>query len=1181
MRIMRLEMTGFKSFATRTIADFPGGVMSVVGPNGCGKTNIVDAIRWVLGEQRSGTLRADRMDDLIFNGTKKRRSLGLAEVTLGIDNDNGILPSPFSELEITRRLYRSGESEYLINRTTSRLRDIQDLFSDTGFGHNAYSIIELSMVEGIISGSSEARRALIDEAAGVSKFKSRRASTERRLKTTIENLARLDDVYVELEKRYRSLKRQAGKANRYKGLSRSLELRLIIDLAEERNDIFSKRDPLENKLAELIEQIDQSEEKIKAASTEIDKLQDRELSLIDQINRSQNSLKNYERQESEMSSDLALARQQLEHVNVNIASRDNRIETTKTAIVEIDAEISATQKDTELINSSLEQKERFRAETEKAYNIDREAYNRLTLKIKKLRSAEDDARLKLTKFIDSIKDQEFQTERYNSKLKSITDDRATNVRQIESYKLKTSELYERDNLVSEQVQEQSAEVKRKNQRLNQLRSDHSASLTNLAQLKSQVASTEERIIAHKKHSGASFSSPTSLAKIIDSEHLLTVGNRIKCEEKFRGAIAAGLRTVLEAVDINGTDSTFGLISEFSDSENAVIRLSFGEEQKRHEKTVLPDVDFECWSAPDLVLNDDELGRFMHNRLSNLLIVTDLESLKRLIPTAQQSNYRIATLNGDVFEPDGVVYAGNIDPEALQIGWEDKNNSLNSELQLNRDKLNDVEKRHQTIESEVAQAEKELTESRSSLAKIENESVSVISNISNWNNLIKQSESRLSDIDNEIESLTKKLSSTEKFKNVDQKKVDLRKEIDEAEKNRQTGIKEFQSVERERINTAEERASVLGEISALNEKLRSSKLRLANLKERQSKLDSELVELDRLANSSSKEIERINNAIESLDSQLELNSTQKEKVKEDLNQCEKDRNDMADKRREINTASTTAREEQKELLNKRSNLDGELIGLRERLREVDRRLVEETQLSPSTVGEHTIENARTEMEELGHNDLSAEKLRTRINSLGPVNMLALEELTSVEERYHFMSDQRKDLIKGIEVLEETIDLINTEARRRFRETFDVVNINFQDIFRSMFSGGEARITLEGSDPLNADIRIWAALRGKKLQSLSMLSGGEKALTALSLLFGIYKVRPSPFCILDEVDAPLDDTNIARFNQLVNQFAPNTQFMIVTHNKKTMEAAESLIGVTLKDDGTSQLVTVKLENKADEE
>jgi len=1173
-------MTGFKSFATRTIAHFQSSVMSVVGPNGCGKTNIVDAIRWVLGEQRSGTLRADRMDDLIFNGTKKRRAVGLAEVTLAIDNDNGVLPSPFSELEITRRLYRSGESEYLINRTSSRLRDIQELFSDTGFGHNAYSIIELSMVEGIISGSSEARRALIDEAAGVSKFKSRRLSTERRLKTTKENLARLDDVFGELEKRYRSLKRQASRAKRYQDLARSLELRLIVDLTEERADIYLKREPLEKSLKELVNLIDNSEDKIKAASTEIEKLQDKELSLIDQINRSQNSLKNYERRESEMSSDLALAHQQLKHVHVNIESRDKRIATTKTSIVDIDSEISSTSGDLELIQSSLDQKVKLKAETEKAYNSDLEAYNLHTVQIKKLRAQEDDARLKLTKFVDSVKDQEFQTERLTAKLKGITEDRTSESKQVKAESKKLVDFREQEKSTIDKVQNYSDNVRDKISSLNNLREQHSKTLTIVAQLKSQVASAEERILAHEKRAGSNFSSPKALASIIDSEKLLSVGNRIRCEDKFSAAIAAGLRSVLDAVDIDGADSTFKLVSKFANNENAVIRISSDVEHSVVSRD-LPNTKIKCWRASDLVLNKGQLGQFIMNRISDLLIVTDTASLEKLIPSAIKSNFRIATLNGDIFEPDGVVFAGNIDTETLQIGWEEKNNSLKSELTSISDKLTLAVKSLQSTDDLVASADKDLAESRIELTKIEAEYASIKTQISSSLTFIKQSESRLSSINNEINMLSNKINKIIKIENVAETKEKLQFDIRSAEEKKQTGIKEFQAVERERIITAEKRASVLGEISTLKDKLNSTKVRLSNLQDRQVRLDSELVEFDRMTKTSGKEIERINKAIESLESQVVTTHKQKQRIKESLNQCETDRDSMTGARREINSTSNAAREEQKEQFNMRSQIDGELIGLRERLREVDRRLIEETQISPSTVGEHTVSNALTEMEELGYNEVSAEKLRTRINSLGPVNMLALEELTEVEERYHFMADQRQDLIKGIDVLEETIDLINIEARRRFRETFDIVNINFQELFRSMFVGGEARITLEGNDPLSADIRIWAALRGKKLQSLSMLSGGEKALTALSLLFGIYKVRPSPFCILDEVDAPLDDVNIGRFNQLVRKFSHNTQFMIVTHNKKTMEAAESLIGVTLKEDGTSQLVTVKLEdNNSDE-
>ncbi|MBT7789765.1 MAG: hypothetical protein HN757_12885 [Calditrichaeota bacterium] len=324
-----------------------------------------------------------------------------------------------------------------------------------------------------------------------------------------------------------------------------------------------------------------------------------------------------------------------------------------------------------------------------------------------------------------------------------------------------------------------------------------------------------------------------------------------------------------------------------------------------------------------------------------------------------------------------------------------------------------------------------------------------------------------------------------------------------------------------------------------------------------------------------ELDRVRKAVVNIEGQQVL--TRKEKVKSaesiaKLNSekvaLRKERDEMKDSLRNLNLR-------QRELLEARSTIEGHVIGLRERLREVDRRLEEEAHVSPITVHKETVDNALKELEPLGYVNLSAEKIRTRISSIGPVNMLALEELKAVEERYLFLRDQKLDLENGIEVLEETIDRINTEARRRFRETFDQININFQRLFRRLFEGGEARIQLEGEDPLEADIIILATPTMKKLQSLSMLSGGEKALTAIALLFAIYQVRPSPFCILDEVDAPLDDANIGRFNRLVKEFSDNTQYLVITHNKRTMTAADNLIGVTLNEDGSSHIVSVKLE------
>ena len=1178
MLINRLEMIGFKSFASRTVIDFRPGIIAVVGPNGCGKSNIVDAIRWVLGEQRTSVLRADRMESVIFNGTQNRRPLGMAEVTLTIDNDREILPSSFSEVAITRRLYRSGESEYAINRTPSRLRDINDMFQDTGFSSGTYSIIELPMVEGIISGPSESRRKLFEEAAGVSKFKSRRASSERRLASTRDSLVRLEDVYSEIEKRYRTLKRQALRAQNYQTLERSLELRILIDLSEERVDIVTTREPLEIRLAEINNELEKIESQSESSAARLTANEGNELIIIDRLNRANDSQKRLDRRDTEMNGELALARQRITYLEKDKTEIVLRRDDMQKQIKNAEKSSDSAKTDVTRFEGSVSEIEKRIQNLEKKFKEAKEEYGASQKIVNSARISLEAAQSKLSNLNDEIRRREAENRRRNEKI-------ALTERERESIAVKIEKDSETLNIIRVQNAESISTTEDLKKKLNSeskdleiLREEQNWALSANAQAAAKVDAARSTLDAHLARASASYALPNTLKRIVKEKNLTTIGERIESDPAHRAAIAVGLRPVLDALDLEDIETVFNISGEFKKSENAVMRfpgLLDSNQLDREDHAEIPKEAANCRFASDLIVNRDKLGDFLRNRLCDVVLVPDRKTLRQLVGWAVENNLRLVTLDGECLDPDGVFHAGQLDPDAMQIGW----SSRLKELEIDLDNARKSAEKAKTLVHNGSIALKNAEESfkshRTQLRAQEDKSAETERLIARLSADNERKTARIKELVGELQRYKKESLNSYDPEQYNKLKDTFSHDVQQMEAKRKEAVDALQRIEYSRIQAAEKKAQVSAEKSQHSERLNNARRAVERFERLAMQTEADVAAQQAKLAENDVELDRVKKAMVSIESQQQLTQREKIKVGETIENLNAEKAELRKERDETKEILRNLQLTQREILKERSTVEGQVIGLRERLREVDRRLAEETHISPETVCRETAENALKELEPLGYANLSAEKIRLRINSIGPVNMLALEELKAVEERYFFLKDQKLDLENGVEVLEETIDRINAEARRRFRETFDQVSLNFQHLFRRLFEGGEARILLEGEDPLEADIKILATPTMKKLQTLSMLSGGEKALTAIALLFAIYQVRPSPFCILDEVDAPLDDANIGRFNRLVKEFSNNTQYLVITHNKRTMTVADNLIGVTLNEDGSSHIVSVKLE------
>ncbi len=1176
MYFSRLEMIGFKSFASKTLIEFRPGVMAVVGPNGCGKTNIVDAIRWVLGEQRTSALRAERMESVIFNGTQVRRPLGMAEVTLALENDKGMMPTPFSEVGITRRLFRSGDSEYLINRTPSRLRDIQDLFANTGLGRGTYSIIELSMVEGIISGPSAARRELIEEAAGIAKFKIRRNSAERRLATTKENLVRIDDLYSEVEKRYRTLKRQAARAIKFKTLDDALTQRTMIDLAKLMWSLDEQCQPLVKKVNSLNVSIEENEKSLAVSEANISKLEAEELTTIDQLNRLQNNLKQIERRENQTTNELALTRQRITFLESDLqdASRQREakslaINEAKHALNDAEAEIIKKRSAQETATTTL-------SALEKDFQGLREQYEIARRELDGFRQREGRAQSRKHSYFAEQRRREAEDKRNRERIDRLTQSKSRYLQQTTDIKSKIKAEEERLIAEQDQLKQVLAEIRNLQSEQSKLKAELSDHSDRVSQAREAFEKARIDLLTHDARSGASDDFSLKFKKKFPQHECFTIADRLQCDSRYRAALAAALKDVLDALDVPADVDLATLFRLIDAQKRGTVRLQRETGKFPVELVEAPEGETDVWEAWKLIENDGDFGEFLRRRLHRVLIVKGRDEAVKLAEWASEQQVKLVTLDGESIDSEGIAQIGMLNPDAMQIGWQVKHDELSVALEKVRLEYEQVKNDAAGYSQKIKELDSSLSQKNNAKRSLEDRNAGCQRRITGLKDDLKRNDRQLKEIEDEISQSKLFLeNATESTLGTDLEQIE--NDIATAINARKEAEQRFAVAEENRVQHADRRADLTAARARANEQCNEAERLIQRRKQELNNVLSELAKFEATASQHESDLEQTRQAAMNHEKLVELTRREKGAVEQDIEKRRLERKQIRVDLEKYQQFRKSTQSNLQQQIKERSGVEIDVIKLQERTGEAERRIVSELEIQPQSLTKSTVITAQDRLETAGLADVSTDELKKRLASLGPVNMMALEELDEVEERYNFLTDQKQDLENGIEVLEETIDRINNESRRRFRETFEQVNSNFQGLFRRLFEGGEARIQMLDGDPLAADIKIWATPSGKKMQSLQVLSGGEKALTAIALLFAIYDVRPSPFCILDEVDAPLDDANVIRFNRLLKEYSAKTQYLIVTHNKRTMAAADSLIGVTLNQDGGSHLVSVKLGNE----
>ena len=1175
MYLSKLELHGFKSFADRTVVDFSPGITVVVGPNGCGKSNIVDAVRWVIGEQRARILRSDKMDSVIFNGTTKRRSLGMAEVLLTIENTRGVLPTEYSEVTIGRRLYRSGESEYLLNGVNCRLKDITDLFMDTGMGAGAYSVIELKMIEDILSDNAQDRRHLFEEAAGITKYKLRRGQTLRKLGSTQGDLNRVRDLTEELDKQVRGLERQAQKASRFKRYEErlhGLELRLAFleyeKLSSEteivRKEIVQYSDAAAGFLAKLLSEdaaheslrtnhISREKQVVEAQTTladHVESLRTAESDLRLGTERLSTISRDVTRLQEETEAAIgqketlvkSLERNEKEQADAMPAAQKADGELTSAKRIRDEAQLSQQKHQVMLHNLRLEERQAVSNKTDRQRLIDR-----LSSRIEIISTDLDETSDALTLMAASESD---------SGTRQDQADGALNEAQLAGLR------------ATKKLEEAETEIASLNGQLE----EHSLELR-AAERSRDAASTEISLLSGLLSSFDDFDEPVQFlasSDIWSSDSLVTVSDVIECEDDLRTAVNAALGDFAGCIVVQ-TDSEAQLAIQSLRANEKGQATFLVVERLRKANAHFPAADY-TRIASLVRASESQYEALVDLLFANCYLVDSLDELSGELPG------RMFTRTGEWVDPNGYVHAGSaMDVRGPVSSRLDRRGQLQSaktlfeqssvrfktaekahhKLSLRRDSVPIVDLREVVRAASAHVVECEKAHSRVSYER-------------------EVASGRHAETETRIQSLTRAEAASKEeldtasadLKSFTLRVADLQNKRTEAE-NAFSGIEEASRAAFSLFNEAN--------ITAVQ-----TRNRLDNLKREINRTREDIEELDKRGSEREEACLRMADqriTLEDRCSTLQVTIRSMQDARTDLDQAVSTVKDgLMETKVAISELESRLREIRRDRETAMKNESDRAIrkaALNTRLEDLIAGFAEDFDLDLTTF---TIEIEKDF--DKGEAKEEAQALKNKIRHLGPVNALALDSFEEERDRLAFMKEQLMDLEQAEATLMKTIDEINTTAIERFDKTFAAIRSNFQKLFVELF--GETAIgdisLQDESDPLESDVLILAKPVGKKPSVLAQLSGGEKTLTAIALLFAIYLVKPSPFCILDEVDAPLDDANVDRFMHLIRTFSKSTQFVLVTHNKRTMEAADRLYGITMQEQGVSKLVSVKFEEEA---
>ncbi|BCN31415.1 chromosome segregation protein SMC [Anaeromicropila herbilytica] len=1185
MYLKSLQIHGFKSFANKLVFEFNDGITGIVGPNGSGKSNVGDAVRWVLGEQSAKQLRGAKMEDVIFSGTETRKPLGFAFVAITLDNSDHKLPIEYDEVTVARRVYRSGESEYLINGNTCRLKDVQELFLDTGIGKEGYSIIGQGQIDKILSGKPEDRRELFDEAAGIVKFKKRKLTAEKNLEEERLNLSRINDILSEIEKQVKPLENQSVVAReylKYKEDLKNLDVNMFLmeydriydekknydgkiniagnDLSQAKSDYEKTKDEyekLELQLEEYNNNIELDKNSLGEVKINKEKLESEIKVLKEQIVTANNSSEFYETRKTTIYNDIEDKTKELEKYQNDKNEITEKLSSLDSIQSEASAELKAITENIENYMKSIEElnSDTFELMNENSNTKAKLQRYEMMLEQNNIKKVELNQRLIKSKSDEVI--QEDSIKENEGKLKAVEDLIAERTVKNGDLQSKVQEIRNNLNIQSKTLNDKQQEYHRERSKLD--------SLKNITERYEGYGNSIRKVMEQKdKKAGV----------------IGVVADIIKVNKEYETAVEIALGGSIQNI-VTDTDTTAKDLIEFLKKNkygratflpltNITNKNSFYNEKALKEPGVIG-------LASSLVDTDHKFDELIDYLLGRIVVV---DHINNAIALAKKYNYslRIVTIEGELLSAGGSMSGGayknssNLLSRRREIEEIEKNISTITEDINRMNKQIEVSKQHEnTCLTSIEENKKEVQEQyilqntlkinlKQTLAKRE-EILSIYQQISN--------ESK------EIESQSKELN-----KNIESLKLNLQQKEDQSKEN-EIRIEEINSfLEKERLiekSFHEKVASIKIDFSALEQ---SNQFLLENIRRVKSELKKYEEEVDAI-NGNIAEMQNqvadkeviIHNTKEKI---LEY-STVLETLEQNIANLLKDKDDITKSHKEF----FTKREELQRGINE---LDKEVFRLssqKEKLMEQSESLINYMWEEYELTYNNALSLRNSEYDNIQQMKKLISDLKNKIKNLGDVNVNAIEDFKALMERYELLKTQRDDLVAAEEVLKDIIVELDTEMRKQFEEKFQEIKTQFNIVFKELFGGGKGTLELmEDEDILEAGIRIVAQPPGKKLQNMMQLSGGEKALTAVSLLFAIQNLKPSPFCLLDEIEAALDDSNVKRCARYLKKLTKHTQFIVITHRRGTMEAADVLYGITMQEKGISTLVSVNLiENELD--
>ncbi len=1174
MQLTRLDIKGFKSFADKVTINFDEGITGIVGPNGCGKSNVVDSIRWVLGEQKTRVLRSDKMENVIFNGTKARKQTQMAEVSLTFNNTKNLIPTEYSQVTLTRRYFRSGESEYLLNDVPCRLKDITNLFLDTGIASNTYAIIELKMVDDLLNDKDNSRRSLFEEAAGISKFKKRKKETLRKLEDTDADLDRVEDLLFEIEKNLKSLEKQAKQATRYyeikeeyKEVSIGLAKKTLENQQATQNNVqneINKQNDLKGELNTKLTATEAAIEQTKADLLSKEKLlASRQKALNEHVAkiRQYESDKKIKSERQRFLNDrienlkelIEQDKQSNERASFSLKSLGNERGTAEDILDQISKRLDNLQTDYDQQKEKTQQAQAVVNEVNQQYSSKRDEVFNLEkdIEIREIQLSTLKSELNKSKEDTSQHSQDLQA--FSSKLEDITTEKTSKSDKYQALKEKEDHLSKKIEACQQQIDLLRDELTQINRQLDRQQNEYNLT-------KSLVDNLEGFPEAIK-----------FLKKSNDWKDAPLLSDIITCPEEYRVAIENFLEPYMNYYVVNKYEDALKAINLLSNSSQGRVsffvleRLESFHSSSTHlfEGTI---------NATEVVEYDAKYQKLIAHLLDNVYIYESAS------PGKPDDGVIFISKNGQIAQRNYSLAGGSVGLfEGKRIGRAKNLEKLSLEIKALTKKQEQTESTFRASQTELAKLkgesnQEELSQLKDEINQVNEVFVTLQTKKEQFSSLLSSNETKHEDLVERINKLNEELTE------LIPKKSDSKNQLETLE---------------EKVTNAKE------ELNSLNELLshKSTAFNEENVlyHRQQNKL-----------NSIRQEITYKQEAFDSSGERIQKNTEELQLTTQNLNELiktsEQGDDDLIAMYDEKESVELGVNEAEKEYYQVRGKIEEDEKNLREiqRQREsIDHVLMEwqnklnETKLQLNSVKDRLSVEFNidlTQVDSFDNEDIlaknedelreKAEKHKNRLENMGPINPMAMEAYEEIKERHEFITTQKEDLINAKESLMTTIGEIDTVAKTTFLEAFEKIRHNFEKVFRTLFTEEddcELKLT-DPDNPLESPIEIMAKPKGKKPLTINQLSGGEKTLTATSLLFAIYLLKPAPFCIFDEVDAPLDDANIDKFNEIIREFSKDSQFIIVTHNKRTMSSTDVIYGITMIEQGVSKVVPVDLRELA---